>query len=46
MNAYTEVNLVQKTTAEYLVNALGWNESAYVLQEAFGAAGTAGDSCR
>ena len=42
MNAYTEDNLVQKTTAEYLVNSLGWNESVYAMQEVFGAAGTLG----
>ena len=42
MNAYTEDNLVQKTTAEYLVNSLGWNDSVYAMQEVFGAAGTLG----
>ena len=42
MNAYTEDNLVQKTTAEYLVNSLGWNESVYAMQEVFGTAGTLG----
>ena len=42
MNKYTEDNLVQKTTAEYLVNSLGWNESVYAMQEVFGAAGTLG----
>ena len=42
MNAYTEDNLVQKTTAEYLVNSLDWNESVYAMQEVFGAAGTLG----
>ena len=42
MTAYTEDNLVQKTTAEYLVNSLGWNESVYAMQEVFGAAGTLG----
>ena len=36
MNAYTEDNLVQKTTAEYLVNSLDWNENAYALQEVIG----------
>lgn len=47
MSAYTEDNLVQKTTAEYLVNSLGWNEGVYAMQEAFGAAGTLGrtDEC-
>ena len=42
MNAYTEDNLVQKTTAEYLVNSLDWNESVYAMHEVFGAAGTLG----
>ena len=42
MTAYTEDNLVQKTTAEYLVNSLGWNESVYAMHEVFGAAGTLG----
>ncbi len=42
MTAYTEDNLVQKTTAEYLVNSLDWNESVYAMQEVFGAAGTLG----
>ncbi|MBQ8125057.1 MAG: type I restriction endonuclease subunit R [Kiritimatiellae bacterium] len=42
MNAYTEDNLVQKTTAEYLVNSLGWNEGVYAMQEVFGAEGTLG----
>ena len=40
MSVYTEDNLVQKTTAEYLVGTLGWNESVYAMQEVFGAAGT------
>lgn len=42
MNAYTEDNLVQKTTAEYLIESLDWNESVYAMQEVFGAAGTLG----
>lgn len=42
MSVYTEDNLVQKTTAEYLVNSLGWNEGVYAMQEVFGAAGTLG----
>ncbi len=42
MSVYAEDNLVQKTTAEYLVNSLGWNESVYAMQEVFGAAGTLG----
>ena len=42
MNLYTEDNLVQKTTAEYLVGTLGWDECVYAMQEVFGAAGTLG----
>ena len=42
MTTYTEDNLVQKTTAEYLVNSLDWNESVYAMHEVFGAAGTLG----
>ena len=42
MSVYTEDNLVQKTTAEYLVNSLDWNESVYAMQEVFGTAGTLG----
>ena len=42
MNPYTEDNLVQKTTAEYLVGTLGWDECVYAMQEVFGAAGTLG----
>lgn len=42
MNLYTEDNLVQKTTAEYLVGELGWDENVYAMQEAFGAEGTLG----
>lgn len=42
MNAYTEDNLVQKTTAEYLIESLDWNESVYAMHEVFGAAGTLG----
>ncbi len=37
MNAYTEDNLVQKTTAEYLVNSLDWNESVYAMRETIAA---------
>ncbi len=36
MSVYTEDNLVQKTTAEYLVGTLGWNASVYAMQEVFG----------
>ena len=46
MSVYTEDNLVQKTTAEYLVGTLGWNESVYAMQEVFGAAGTLGARTR
>ena len=35
MNPYTEDNLVQKTTAEYLVGTLGWDECVYAMQEVF-----------
>ena len=42
MNPYTEDNLVQKTTAEYLVGTLGWDACVYAMQEVFGAAGTLG----
>ena len=42
MNAYTEDNLVQKTTVEYLIESLDWNESVYAMHEVFGAAGTLG----
>ena len=36
MTAYTEDNLVQKTTAEYLIESLDWNESVYAMHEVFG----------
>ena len=42
MSAYTEDKLVQQTTADYLKNALGWDESIYAMQETFGAGGTLG----
>ena len=42
MSVYTEDNLVQKTTAEYLIESLDWNESVYAMHEVFGAAGTLG----
>ena len=42
MSAYTEDDLLQKTTAEYLVNSLGWNESVYATQEVFGSDGADG----
>ena len=42
MSVYTEDNLVQKTTAEYLVNSLDWDGGVYAMQEVFGAAGTLG----
>ena len=42
MNPYTEDNLVQKTTAEYLVGALGWDGCVNAMQEVFGAEGTLG----
>lgn len=42
MNPYTEDNLVQKTTAEYLAGALGWDGCVNAMQEVFGAEGTLG----
>ncbi len=42
MTPYTEGNLVQKTTAEYLAGELGWDGSVYAMQETFGAEGTLG----
>ena len=42
MNPYTEDNLVQKTTAEYLVGTLHWDACIYAMQEVFGASGTLG----
>lgn len=42
MSVYTEDNLVQKTTAEYLIESLDWNESVYAMHEVFGTAGTLG----
>ena len=42
MTAYTEDNLVQKTTAEYLVDALGWDECVFALNETLGLGGTLG----
>lgn len=42
MNPYTEDNLVQKTTAEYLVGTLGWDECVYAMQEVFRCGGDAG----
>ena len=36
MSVYAEDNLVQETTAEYLVNSLDWNESVYAMQGVFG----------
>ena len=42
VNPYTEDNLVQKTTAEYLVGALGWDGCVNAMQEVFGAEGTLG----
>ena len=42
MTAYTEDNLVQKTTAEYLIDALGWDECIFALHETLGLGGTLG----
>lgn len=36
MSAYTEDNLVQKTTADYLHDTLGWDESIYAMQDCLG----------
>jgi type I restriction enzyme R subunit len=42
MNLFTEDTLVQQTTAEYLLNDLGWDESVYAFDEKFGTDGTLG----
>ena len=42
MNTYTEDNLVQTTTAEYLVNSLKWDECIYAMNESFFVSGTLG----
>lgn len=42
MSDYTEDTLAQKTTADYLANALAWDESVYALHESFGANGLLG----
>ncbi len=42
MNQFTEDTLVQQTTADYLLNELGWDESIYAFDEKLGAAGTLG----
>lgn len=42
MSVYSEDNLVQKTTADYLKDNLGWDESVYAMEETFGPAGTLG----
>ena len=42
MTTYTEDNLVQRTTAEYLVNSLNWDECIYAMNESFGVTGTLG----
>ena len=42
MSVYSEDNLVQKTTADYLKDNLGWNESVFAMEETFGPAGTLG----
>ena len=42
MNPFTEDTLVQQTTADYLFNDLGWDESVYAFDEKFGENGTLG----
>lgn len=42
MNAMTEDHLAQKTTADYLLHELQWNESIYAMDETFGKEGTLG----
>lgn len=42
LNTFTEDTLVQQTTADYLIDDLGWNESFYAYHETFGADGTLG----
>jgi len=42
MNPFTEDTLVQQTTADYLFNNLGWDESVYAFDEKFGENGTLG----
>ena len=42
MNAHAEDNLVQRTTADYLKDNLGWDESVFAMEETFGPAGTLG----
>ena len=39
---YNEDTLVQATTADYLLNSLGWDESIYAYYEVFGKEGTLG----
>jgi len=41
-NPFTEDTLVQQTTADYLFNDLGWDESVYAFDEKFGENGTLG----
>lgn len=41
---YNEDTLVQATTADYLLNELGWDESIYAYHEVFGKEGTLGRS--
>ncbi|MCK0154615.1 type I restriction endonuclease subunit R [Alcanivorax sp. S6407] len=42
MNTMTEDVLVQKTTADYLLNELGWNESVFAMEETLGTEGMLG----
>jgi type I restriction enzyme, R subunit len=42
MHGYTEDTLVQQTTARYLCENLGWDESIYAMDEKFGSGGILG----
>ncbi len=42
MNTMTEDTLVQKTTADYLLDNLNWDESIYCMDEVLGKEGTLG----
>ena len=42
MSVYTEDNLAQKTTADYLADDLAWDENVYAMRETFGANGLLG----
>ncbi len=42
MNTMTEDTLVQRTTADYLLHELNWNDSVYAMDEKLGREGTLG----